>query len=57
MKDFRKTWKQKIWALCMMVIGLITTIITKDATLLVFSMMLGIPIIMTSDDVFDDEES
>ena len=43
-RHFRKTWKNKLCVLALIMLGLLTPIISGDATVLVFTLLIGIPL-------------
>lgn len=43
-KNIRRTYKNKLCALALIILGIIATSIDKDATVLIFTLLLGIPL-------------
>lgn len=43
-KNIRRTYKNKLCALALIIIGIIITNIDNDATSLVFTLLIGIPL-------------
>lgn len=41
---FRRTYKNKLCAIAMIIIGIIATNIDNDATVLVFTLLFGLPL-------------
>ena len=41
-KNIRRTYKNKLCALALIIVGIFTTIIDNDATFLVFALLIGI---------------
>lgn len=49
MRHLRRTYKNKICVLALILIGILSTIISNDATVLVFTLLIGIPLFFVKD--------
>lgn len=48
-RHFRRTYKNKICVVALILIGILSTIISDDATVLVFTLLIGIPLFFVKD--------
>lgn len=48
-RHLRRTYKNKICVLILILIGIISTIVSDDATVLVFTLLIGIPLFFVKD--------
>ena len=50
-KTTRRTWKNKLCAIALFIIGALATSIDGDATMMVFLMLIGTPLFFARDNV------
>lgn len=48
-RHFRRTYKNKICVVALILIGILSTVISDDATVLVFTLLIGIPLFFVKD--------
>ena len=48
-RHFRRTYKNKICVVVLILIGILSTVISDDATVLVFTLLIGIPLFFVKD--------
>jgi hypothetical protein len=49
-KNLRKTWKNKIVAIALMVLGYLSTLIENDGTAFILLLIIALPIFFTKED-------
>ena len=52
-KTTRRTWKNKLCAIALLIIGALATSIDGDATMMVFLMIIGTPLFLAKENLVD----